>query len=201
MTLLEAINIVLRGVGEGQVQDVDSTHPSVESAKAIIKESQQTILATGLWFNTEKSITIPLDVNGVGSVPFNTISVTGKHPNTSLLVRGTTLYDPVNNTTDLSGRGDIVVDYIFEPDFDDIPVLAQQAIVYSAAAMFIADDDGDTNKFQRADARAYRANVTLATEDIKQKRLNALNAPATARVRIGMKGGRGVRSGDTIGGR
>lgn len=201
MTLLDAINICLRGVGEGRVQDVDSTHPSVQTAKDLITEAQDLILATGLWFNMEYNVTLPKDIDGEVALPLGTISVTGKHPNMSLLLRGSKLYDPRNNTTDLSELGPVIVDYIFKPDFDDLPALAQQAIAYRASAEFISDDDGDTAKYDRAFNRAQQSAIALTTEDIKQKRLNALNAPASARVRIGMTGGRGVRSGDTIGGR
>ncbi len=201
MTFLEAINIVLRGVGEGRIQSTSSTHPSVDIAKDLLKESQELILSTGLWFNLEYGVTVPLNVLGQAILPYNTISITSKHPNTGLRLKVDTLYDPRANTDDLSGRGPIVVDYIYNMDFELLPVLAQQAIAYNAAAMFIADDDGDDVKYSRAEGRVRRAMVALEVEDMKQKRLNALNAPATARVRVGMGSGRGLRSGDTIGGR
>ena len=202
MLLLDAINIVLRAVGEGRVQDVDSTHPSVEAAKAILNESQELILAQGLWFNNEYSVTLPKDTNGFVYVPSGTISVTSFVQGYELLLRGTKLYDPNNNTFDLSLLPDVVINYISNPDFDDIPVLAQQAIAYRAAAEFIADDDGDDVKYKRAHSRAEQSAITLATENMKQRRFNALNSPTTARVRSGMHGALGgVRSGNTIGGR
>ncbi len=201
MTFLDAINIVLRGVGEGRIQNIDSTHPSVELAKDFLKESQEVLLSSGLWFNIEYSVTIPLNQLGQAILPNETISITSKHPNTGLRLNKDTLYDPRANTDNLSGRGPIVVDYISNMNFEILPVLAQQAIAYNAAAMFIADDDGDDAKYSRAEGRARRAIINLEVEDMKQKRLNALNAPATARVRVGMGSGRGLRSGDTIGGR
>ncbi len=201
MTFLDAINIVLRGVGEGRIQNIDSTHPSVELAKDFLKESQEVLLSSGLWFNIEYSVTIPLNQLGQAILPNETISITSKHPNTGLRLNKDTLYDPRANTYNLSGRGPIVVDYIYNMDFELLPVLAQQAVAYNAASMFIADDDGDDAKYNRAEGRVRRAMLALEVEDMRQKRLNALNAPATARVRVGMGNGRGLRSGDTIGGR
>ena len=202
MLLLDAINIVLRAVGEGRVQDVDSTHPSVETARDLINEAQELILAQGLWFNNEYSVTIPRDNLGHAHVPVGTISVTSFVANYELLLRGTKLYDPNNNTYDLSDLPEVIINYISNPHFDDIPVLAQQAIAYRAAAEFIADDDGDDVKYKRAHSRAEQSAITLATEDMKQRRFNAMNSPTTARVRSGMHGASGgVRSGNTIGGR
>lgn len=202
MILLDAINIVLRAVGEGRVQDVDSTHPSVATAKDLITEAQELLVAQGLWFNNEYNVTLPKDINGFVFVPHGTISITSLLVNYELLLRGTKLYDPHNNTYDLSELPDVNVNYISNPPFDELPVLAQQAIAYRAAAEFIADDDGDDVKYKRAFGRAQQAAIVLATEDMKQRRFNALNSPTTARVRSGMHGALGgVRSGNTIGGR
>jgi hypothetical protein len=202
MLLLDAVNIVLRAVGEGRVQDVNSTHPSVITAKELITESQALILAKGLWFNNEYNVTLPKDVNGFVFVPLGTISITSFIAGYELLLRGTRLYDPTNNTYDLSALPDVTINYISNPNFDDIPVLAQQAIAYRAASEFIADDDGDDVKYKRANTRAQQSAITLATEDMKQRRFNAMNSPTTSRVRSGMHGASGsVMSGDTIGGR
>ena len=198
MLLLDAINIVLRAVGEGRVQDVDSTHPSVSTAKDLINEAQELILSQGLWFNNEYSVTLPKDINGFVFVPTGTISVTSFLTSYELLLRGTKLYDPNNNTYDLSALPDVTINYISNPHFNDLPALAQQAIAYRAAADFIADDDGDDVKYKRADGKAQQSAITLSTEDMKQRRFNAMNSPTTARVRRGIHGALGgVRSGNT----
>ena len=199
MILLDAINTVLRGVGESPVADETSTHPSVQSARATIENVRIELLSEQWWFNKDLSVTLTPDASDFIHLPLNTQQV--QVPSNRFIVRrDDRLYDTINNT------------YVFEkavevnlhPDiqFNDLPPLAQLYISYRATADFISEDDGDMNKQQTAQSRADSTYVKMNALHLKQSQLNALDAPASARLRTGVRGAfGGIQTGDYVGGR
>ena len=199
MLLLNAINTMLRGVGESPVADENSTHPSVQMARATLEAVRIELLAEQWWFNKDFSVELVPEINDFIYIPLGTMQIEVLS-NRYIVRRDDRLYNTLDNT------------YVFEapievnlhPDiaFDDLPPLAQLYIMYRATADFIMEDDGDMAKQQSAAGRADSTLVKLNSEHLKQQRYNALDAPASARLRAGVhRPYGGGPSGDYIGGR
>lgn len=137
-TELEAVNAMLRSIGESAVSTLENvTTVDVTTAKNIISDVNREVQQKGWHFNTEWDVTLTLDSNNRLPVATNVMSVHA--PNKLLTMRGLEgvmyVYDLDNNTfTYTSSITNAVVIKLL--DFENIPQTARNYIVAKASRIF-----------------------------------------------------------------
>ena len=154
-TTLEAVNILLKAIGEAAVSDLTDTAGSadVEAAFNTLQEVNRSVQMEGWTWNTEEDYPLTPDNDGHLTLPAGTLRVdtTGVDRDVRLVQRGNRLYDRKNHTYtfDRSYRVTLVVLLPFE----DLPEPARHYITIKAARRF-SDDElaSDTvHKFKQND--------------------------------------------------
>lgn len=178
MTYLEAINTVLRYLGEYPVEDADIMYPTVDMIKPALEEQRVSLLIQGWWFNTNYNRKLDPDELGQVIVPDCTLLCIPVQD--TFIWNGTYIARADGTPPNAVVPVDLVVDICFE----DLPVTAQRAIVYAAAYAVYVGDFGEDNtsqslmrqagayfqsltaqhtrmrKYSTADKRAYRKYVS-----------------------------------------
>lgn len=130
MTLLEAVNIVLRALSEHTVASTEIRHPSVTLALDKIDEAREALLNENWWFN---NITVTLNREFDGRVQYPADTLAFVPDNYLCVVRGGYLYNTQNNsyvfTEDVSGL------ITYDLQWADLPSAAQRVVAYNAALM------------------------------------------------------------------
>lgn len=138
MTLLEAVNIILRALSEHTVSSTEIRHPSVTLALDKINEAREAVLNEGWWFN---NIRITANRESDGRVPYPADALSFVPDGFECIVRGGYLYNAQAQsfvfTEDVPG----LVTYDLE--WDDLPNAVQRMVAYQAAIMAYSDDVGD----------------------------------------------------------
>ena len=175
-TTLEAVNILLKAIGEAAVSDLTDTAGSadVEAAFTTLQEVNRSVQMEGWTFNTEEEYLIAPDVDGHLILPAGTLKVdtTGVDRSVRLVMRGNRLYDRRNRTYvfDRAYRVNLVVLLPFE----DLPEVARNYITIKAARRF-SDDElaSDTvHKFKQNDedeARVMMEQFDVEDDDTSMK--------------------------------
>lgn len=167
MTLLEAVNIVLRALSEHTVSSTEIRNPSVTLALDKIAIAQEEVLTDGWWFNNIR-ITIPREVDGRVKYPADALSFIPD--GFECIVRGGYLYNAQSQTFVFEEDVPGLVTYDLE--WDDLPSPVQRLIAYSAAGSAYADDMGDNLP---ASVQIGYANAIQQCQAIhtRQRRFNA----------------------------
>lgn len=198
MDRLEIINHMLFTVGERVQVSLETQHPSVIQAKAILVSSDGDFQGRGWWFNKENSIILAEDDTGKIGIPTDTMNLEviscpasqpGLIPNAAqYTVRGQQLYDTFNHTLVIGAP--VTANIVVRQPIENMPHNAATYLKHLAAlAMYVADD-GDQQKMDRLEQRVSMAWHTLKAEELKVANVNALNSPSAAqlRYRIGQAG-------------
>lgn len=157
-TELDAVNIMLRAIGEQPVSSLEESGLSdVAIAKTTLAEVSRDIQAKGWDFNTDLNYALALSTDGTCSVPTNALRIDttwGK----SLVWRAGKLWDRRNNTfvLDSAPKCDIVR-YL---SFEDCPESFRYYAAVRAARIFQATMLGDEGAelFTEKQEAAARAN-------------------------------------------
>lgn len=196
LTKLDAINECLAAIGSAPVSSEDD--PSLDAAMASAKIDQVSldIQSKGLWFNREGNWKLTPDSNGEILVPNNAIDIVswGASRPCQLSIRGNRIYDSVDHTFNLSelvqGDGKIEFLFITQLPYNDMPPVAQTAVLYRARRLFAQDVDGDSQRWRENNYDEIAALHRLESDDRRNSKHNALrDNPATATV-IAATGGR-----------
>lgn len=167
MTLLEAVNIVLRALSEHTVSSTEIRHPSVTLALDKIDESRQAVLNEGWWFN---NIRITANRESDGRVPYPTDALAFVPDGFECITRGGYLYNAKAQsfvfTEDVPGL------VTYDVDWDDLPNAVQRMVAYQAAMMAYADDMGDNAPASVATGYAI-ALQQCRSMHIRQRKFNA----------------------------
>ena len=203
--LLDAINTCLAGVGLSPVPDEDDTDLDASQAKRTIERVSKEIQQRGWFFNKEHNWNLVPDSNtGQVVAPSNAMSIVtdAYSRNLPLVLRNGKLYDMTNHTYDLTDRanvkiGDVLniqVSFIFYLEFNNLPPIAQTAIMYTARRQFAQDLEVDEKrwKFQRADEDS--AIAALTREEMRNRKHNYLTDNPSAVLFQSRVGGRNSRS-------
>lgn len=197
MTLLEAINLCLRGIGRAPVTSEDDPDLDAETARATIETVSSVTQSTGWYFNEEPNWKLAPDSEGNIYVPNNVVEVVTARCSrpAKIVVRGRRLYDLVSHSFDLSGLvagdGFIDFDFIVRLDFEDLPAMASNAIAYTARRQFAIDLEGDSTKWQFNKFDEDAAWVALHTAERRNKKSNRLNNSEVANVLANIEGQNG----------
>lgn len=140
MQILEAVNLVLRRLGEVPVTSVDEQYPTLAVALPALDEARRRILAESWWFNTYKDVTLAPNLAGEVLVPESTLWF---YPDE------TDLYTYAGRNVRLASTGSKIVSasvvgrVVLDIPFEELPETAQYAVAYKAAYDTYIGDVGD----------------------------------------------------------
>lgn len=183
--LLDAINACLAGIGLSPVSDEDDTDLDASQAKTTIERVSKEIQQQGWFFNKEYNWNLVPDSNtGQIVAPANALSIVtdAYSRNTQLALRNGKLYDLVNHTYDLTDLADFPVGdvltiqtcFIFYIEFNNLPPVAQTAIMYVARRQFAQDTEVDEKRWRFQKEDENRAMSLLSKEEMRNRKHNYL---------------------------
>jgi len=169
MTRLEAVNIVLRAIGENPVASLDIQYPTLDIALPALDECLYELLAAGWWFNTRNELQLLPDVDGyiplpVGTIMFYPVDVNVKYEG-SRLVYANTGVEVLS--TPITGR------LVTELEFEQLPRNAQYAVAYMAAYQVYTQDMGVDNVAGTLQQRAQGYQLSLGAEHTRTQQFTA----------------------------
>ena len=149
-TKLKAVNTLLAIIGEAPVNSLTAPLTGdVSLADATIDEVSTEVQSMGWAWNTYVYTNIPLDTNGQANLPANALAVRFNpisYPSQRFVLRGSRLYDRIENTYDLrkslgvaltgTTQSDIVAEVVAELDWDEVPETGRRYIMIRAGRMF-----------------------------------------------------------------
>jgi hypothetical protein len=156
MTELEAVNQMLRSIGEQPVSDLNGGQIDAEQAQSILAETSRRIQAQGWHANTRYGVSYSRDANNYFGIPQNVLKVDSVNadsprrsstPNPSSFYNvglrrnstddGYILYDLDNDSeTWANGPSTMVCDVVEYLEFRNLPTHLQQYIYKAAAHEF-----------------------------------------------------------------
>lgn len=144
MNTLDAVNLILRKIGEIPVTSVDEQYPTLAVALPALDESRTVILSEGYWFNTFYQHTLVQQVDGTVKTPENCLKFFPDDPQYTFVGNGIRL----QSTGSPFINADVVGRLIIDLPFDNLPEMAQYAIAYHAAADTYQGDIGPDATWQ-----------------------------------------------------
>lgn len=135
----DAVNLILRGIGENPVASLEVQYPTLDIVLPALDEATNEVLTEGWWFNTRYDITLQPDLSGVTVVPESTLAFYPEDE--SITFEGTRLVYKATGIplVNQAVRGRLVVTLPFE----DCPLTARYAIAYLAAYQVYVSDSGE----------------------------------------------------------
>jgi hypothetical protein len=170
MTKLEAVNKVLRSVGQYAVAALDTggVTAAAEAEREIDTQNASVQREEDWAFNTRLNVTLAIDGGGKLTPPANTINIQLYNPQFNVIIVGGFLYDTIGNTDVFTA--DQKATYTFLVTWLDIPESAQDYIV-ALAAEKLCEQRG-----QRDRARDLREAVVTARGKAYNANTKATNA-------------------------
>lgn len=184
ITLTEAVNLCLRGIGRSPVTNADDPDLDAATALSTILSVSKTLQAKGWYFNKEGNWKLAPDSSGNIYAPNNALDVISAKCSRAaeLTIRGNRIYDKISHSYDLRelvcGDGFISFTFILELHFEELPVMAANAIQYRARRMYAQDVEGDSQKWQFNKSDEEEAFAVLEMAERRNKKSNYLNNPA-----------------------
>ena len=175
MTALEAVNIMLRTIGEQPVTVLEGSGIiEAENAKDNLQEASRDVQSQGWHFNTEVALTLQPDMEGNILLPENCLRVdtVRKDRRLDVIQRGTKLYDRQNHTYKF--QTPLTLDMVVMLDFDELPQDARRYISVVATRRFQQGVVASTvlDSFSRQDE--IEAHTTLCVSDAENADYNIL---------------------------
>lgn len=178
MTELEVLNQMLGTLGEAPLQDADDEHPLLPAAKRRLRQTSQTELARGWWFNREVVTLNPEPDLEIVKVPNDALSIDPVDTNSTIVQRGFRLYDTALTTYNIGVA--VKVQLIRDLPFDSVPYNMQNLIAAASTKLFNLDYDGDSTKLKQAEQAEKMARIELGREEIRNADVNLFRRGSTA---------------------
>lgn len=172
---LEAVNGVLRELGEQPLTTLDSSYPTADLAQVSLNTARLELLQRGWWFNTITGFKITPDGEGKAKVPDNALEFIPDDP--SILWSGTYLMKG-NGDSYFSPDRSISGTLKFSQPLQALPYAAQELIVLMAASKVYTSDFGPDSKYQEIMLRSRDLFNVLSAQHIRAKRPSMRNRPA-----------------------
>lgn len=171
MTYLDAINTVLRYIGEYPVDSVDVMYPTVELIKPALEEQRTALLIQGWWFNTSRNRTLQPDSIGQVQVPTDTLLCI---PVTEEFVWNGRYISRKDGT---APNAPVQVDLVGDIPFEDLPLTAKYAVVYAAAYSVYVGDFGVDNSAEALLQQAQGYFQALTAQHTRTRKYSAKHRP------------------------
>lgn len=179
ITDLEAVNGVLRELGEQPLDSLGTDYPTEDLAKVNLVTARRELLTHGWWFNTVIKFTIKADANGRLKVPDNTLEFIPDNP--TLIWSGAYLMSNTGETA-LGGSHPTVQGKLkFDLEFNALPYTVQQAVVLAAAASVYASDFGPDQKYQEIRLRLQACLTLIANQHLRSVKPSIKSTPSMQR--------------------
>lgn len=174
MRLIEAVNTILRKLGEIEVPSLDEPYPTIPIALAALGEARGQVLKEGWWFNTSHNWNATPDENGYVYLPSTTLIFYPDDP--QYVFEGTQIVREDNHDPFIGKpvRGKLIMD----KEFERLPFSAAMAVTYTAAYETYLGDIGpdDTTKAIAASLEGYL--MTLSAEHTRSRKQNTTHKRA-----------------------
>lgn len=169
MTELEAVNLMLRNIGQVPVTSIsDSPRKDSNIALQVLREYSSELQTDGYDFNTfEKFEVTPSSTKTISFGP-SVIRVRNYYPYQRLTLKGRFLWDVDNQTSLFDGPQ--TVNIIQEVSFEDLPRVFQRYVTIRAARVFAnrVVGAGEINSYTSEDeTRARIAWINSYSEDME----------------------------------
>lgn len=179
MSLLDAVNLCLRGATLDEVASLDEVDTDAQNAQSTVEHNASVLQLKSWYFNTEPNWKLQPDLNGHITVPTGATSIVTSGSQRyvrNLTIRGSKIYDMQNHTYDLTdlltGDGYLVVTLVMELDWDLLPAQARNAAAYWARLQFSQDSEVDLEKAKTQSPEVKRAMDFLEAENRKYFKTN-----------------------------
>ena len=184
-TQLEVLNHVIGVVGETPVSNVNSQHPTAQSALLTITRVSKQFQLRGWWFNREERLTLSPSVGGEIVIPSTTLKIDPVDTSSKLVWRGTRLYDSLNHTYNIGTS--VMVNMNLLLPTNELPEVAAMYLMHKSAYDFYVADDGDPEKAQALLFESDKAYADVKAQQIQMSNVNAKLRPVTAYLRAGLR--------------
>lgn len=170
MITLDAVNIMLDGIGEDRVNSLDTGYTESTLAKKVLENTSRSVQAKGWYFNRDINLTLHVDIDGYIPLPLNILSLSIDN---RYVQRGVRVYDRIKHTFKIDKE--LKANTIVELDFSELPSIAQSYITTLAAMRFQEQVLGSVSvdSFQREASRT--AYVDLLEDESLNSHYNILN--------------------------
>lgn len=138
MDQLEAVNLVLRKIGEIPVTSVDEQYPTLTIVLPALEEARVRLLSEGYWFNTYYKHTISPMPNGEVILPSNCLKFFPKEARHKFTGKRIADTDTGSIYVDEAVEGRMIIDV----PFTDLVEVMQYAVAYQAAYDTYVSDIG-----------------------------------------------------------
>lgn len=184
MTELEALNMLLRLIGNSPVNDIDSNLPDAANARTTLDRIRRQAQRRGWWFNIDYDKTYqPNDKNEI-VIAKEVISVVAHNRN--YIQRGNKLYNKEGNTFKFSS-GVSIYREVRTLEWDDMPDCMQSYCGYMAGSQFIRDELEDNSKSRELKEDAGLAMLDVKKQDLEEGQYNVFGNARVARARAGVR--------------
>lgn len=156
MTLLQAVNKILSLIGESQVVSLEIQHPTIFSILDALELYKQSTLEQGWWFNKQAVTMYPNTDNEI-EAPINALFISSVSDTRMVIARDGMLFDASNATYKFTGK--VLLDVVYNVDFKDLPLCAQDYIVAKASYQVYSHNLGVDNIIANCE---YEANAAYA---------------------------------------
>ncbi len=175
-TELEAVNIILSGIGEAPISSFAEVTADVSLARNILAEISRETQTEGWQWNTEDDFPLTPDAaKGEIKLPPTAIRVHFREPDDrELTIRGQRVYDRVNHSFIFSPGVRILVTLTLLLPFEDLPEAARRYITLKAARVFQERTVGSGTLYDFQQADEARARALMLAEERRQDRPNIL---------------------------
>ena len=176
-TKLDAVNMMLRGIGETPVSSLSGSFgEDVTGAKSHLEDTTRAVLSEGWAFNTEVDYPLTPDVNGEVRVPVSALSVEfarSDYWDVMPVVRGTRVYNRADHTYTFTKT--LYARLIIGLAFEELPEAARSYIAMKAAREFQDNNIGDTGLHRFKATDEARARALLMSLHSEEQELNMLS--------------------------
>lgn len=180
-TELEAVNIMLSGIGETPVNSLDEVTADVSVANAILMETSKAVQLDGYQWNTEDNYPLVPDSEGLITLHPSIVRVAFREPDDrELTLRGRKVYDRLNHTYMFDPDTTIYVNITILLPFEELPEAARRYITIRALRVFQERVVGSSTLSQFQQIDEARARSAMMMEERKQDRPNMLTGTLPA---------------------
>lgn len=180
MKLLDAVNIILRRIGEAEVTGLQVPYPTVTLARAALEQVRIDLLVEGWYFNTFQWRNLLPNQWGRIEVPTEVLVVyphSTKYIHAGKYIRHAETGEHVDTA--------VVAKVIVDVPFEELPVTAQQYIAARAAYDVYTQDFGADDTSERLIQEAYQHYSNLGAQHTNSRKHNARQRLQWKRIQVG----------------
>lgn len=169
-TELEAVNTILRMVGETPVNTTDlaDVAPGAQ-ALLLLRQISRAVQSRGWYFNRREDLTLTPGIDGRVPVSINTVSIIPYRGESKVLaIRNNALYN-VTDETDAFEQS-IRVTLIVALDFSELPECFREYITMEAGVRYTSSYSQSDLQFRFTEDELKEAQVRMLQEDTRNSR-------------------------------